>query len=61
LRAADPLAKTIRGHPADKAINMKKVSNLPEGDILTLAISNEKAAIVSTMDLPSRSYSQTGA
>jgi hypothetical protein len=61
LRAADPLAKTIRGHPADKAVDMKRVSNLTEGDILTLALSNKKAAIVSTMDLPSRSHSQTGA
>jgi hypothetical protein len=61
LRADDPLAKTIRDHPADKAVDMKRVSSPTKGDILMLAIFNGKVAIVSSMDLPSRSHSQTGA
>ncbi len=40
---------------------MKRVSSPTKGDILMLAIFNGKVAIVSSMDLPSRSHSQTGA
>ncbi|MBN8969844.1 MAG: hypothetical protein J0G95_15525 [Rhizobiales bacterium] len=61
MRADDPLAKTIRDHATDKAVDMTKFSNLTEADILTLAIANGKARAVSSTDSPNRSRIPTGA